>query len=155
MRRHEPTLGHENQSVEARARVACAQMQYRAQLAVKVRILDNTIRLRLDRMEVGQIGAGSQVAGATNFPGGEAFRYTLEPTGTACSAKFCDGVIKIVISAGAAAAWASDETQVGIYETLALSTGSLELSIEKDFECLEPRRGENQSNRFKNPKNVI
>ena len=106
-------------------------------------------------MEVDQIGAGSQVAGATDFPGGETFRYILDPTGTACSAEFCDGAIKIMISAGAAAAWASDEAQVGIYETLVLPTGSLVLSIEKDFECLEPRRGENQSNRFKNPKNLI
>lgn len=122
---------------------------------MKIRILDNTIRLRLDRAEVDQIGAGSRVRGATYFPGGETFCYALEPADAPCSAEFCDGVIKIVISAGAAAAWASDETQVGIYETLALSTGSLELSIEKDFECLEPRRGENQSNRFKNPKNVI
>lgn len=122
---------------------------------MKIRILDNTIRLRLDRAEVDQIGAGSRVGGATYFPGGETFCYALEPADAPCSAEFCDGVIKIVISVGAAAAWASDETQVGIYETLALSTGSLELSIEKDFECLEPRRGENQSNRFKNPKNVI
>ena len=66
--------------------------------------------------------------------------------------EFCDGVIKIVIPAGAAAAWAGDETQVGIYETLARQRARSVLSIEKDFECLEPRGGENQSNRFKNPK---
>lgn len=119
---------------------------------MKIRILDNTIRLRLDRAEVDQIGAGRQVGRATYFPGGGTFRYVLEPAEAPCSVDFRDGVIRVVISVGAAAAWAGDETQVGIYETLSLATGSLVLSIEKDFECLEPRSGENQSNRFKNPK---
>ena len=99
--------------------------------------------------------AGRQVVGSTDFPGGETFRYALEPAGAACAAcaaEFRDGVIRIVISASAAADWAGDEAQVGIYETLLLPTGTLVLSIEKDFECLEPRGGENQSNRFKNPK---
>ncbi len=119
---------------------------------MKVRILDNTIRLRLDRAEVDQVGAGHQVVGSTDFPGGAKFCYILEPAGSACTAEFRNGVIRIVISASDAADWASDDAQVGIYETLLLPTGTLVLSIEKDFECLEPRGGENQSNRFKNPK---
>jgi len=122
---------------------------------MKVRILDNTIRLRLDRAEVDQMGAGRQVVGSTEFPGGETFRYTVEPADAACTAEFRDGVIRIVISVSAAADWAGDEAQVGIYETLLLPTGTLVLSIEKDFECLEPRGGENQSNRFKNPKALM
>ena len=40
---------------------------------MKVRMLDNTIRLRLDRAEVDQMGAGRQVVGSTEFPGGETF----------------------------------------------------------------------------------
>ena len=122
---------------------------------MKVRILANTLRLRLDRSEVDQIGAGSRVLGSTDFPGGETFRYSLEPAGADCTAEFRDGVIRIVISVRAAAAWANDGAQVGIYETLALPTGSLSLLIEKDFECLEPRGGENQSNRFANPKALM
>lgn len=81
---------------------------------MKVRILDNTIRLRLDRAEVDQMGAGRQVVGSTEFPGGETFRYTVEPADAACTAEFRDGVIRIVISASAAADWAGDEAQVGI-----------------------------------------
>lgn len=126
---------------------------------MKVRILDNTIRLRLDRAEVTQIGAGGKVVSSTDFPGGETFRYALEttdePTRTACTAEFRGGIIRIGIAVGAAATWANDEAQVGIYETLLLPTGSLSLLIEKDFECLEPRGGENQSNRFTNPKTLI
>ena len=101
------------------------------------------------------MGAGRQVVGSTDFPGGETFRYALEPAGAGCTAEFSDGVIRIVISASAAADWAGDEAQVGIYETFLLPTGTLVLSIEKDFECLEPRGGENQSNRFKNPKALM
>ena len=122
---------------------------------MKVRILDNTLRLRVDRSDVDQIGAGSRVLGSTDFPGGETFRYSLEPAGADCTAEFRDGIIRIVIAVGAAGTWANDEAQVGIYETLSLPTGSLSLLIEKDFECLEPRGGENQSNRFTNPKTLI
>ena len=49
-------------------------------------------------------------------------------------------------------AWAADEYQVGIRESLPTANHNLELLIEKDFECLEPRSGEDQSNRFVNPK---
>ena len=49
-------------------------------------------------------------------------------------------------------AWVADEYQVGIRESLPTANLNLELLIEKDFECLEPRSGEDQSNRFVNPK---
>ena len=135
------------------ARVACAQDAIQGPAGCENKDIGQHDTVAIGPGEVDQIGAGSRV-GARRILREKRFA-TLEPADAPCSAEFCDGVIKIVISVGAAAAWASDETQVGIYETLALSTGSLELSIEKDFECLEPRRGENQSNRFKNPKNVI
>jgi hypothetical protein len=36
---------------------------------MKLRILDDSIRLRLDRDEVEHLGAGGAVEGATRFPG--------------------------------------------------------------------------------------
>jgi hypothetical protein len=119
---------------------------------MKLRILDSTLRLRLDRAEVEALGRGEAQQAATRFPGGEAFGYRLEPTSEGIGATYDDRGITLRVPSEQLQAWVLDEQQVGICESLALSDGVLVLLIEKDFECLEPRKGEDQSNRFVNPK---
>jgi len=121
---------------------------------VKLRILGDTIRLRLDRAEVDQVGAGNVVSAATTFPDGAVFCYRLEPGMAATEAVFSDGCISLKVLAETLTAWATDDHQVGVYQDLALPEGTLALRIEKDFECLEPRSGEDQGNRFINPKSM-
>lgn len=119
---------------------------------MKLRILDSTLRLRLDRAEVEALGRGEAQQATTHFPGGEAFGYRLEPTSGILSATFDGRGITLCVPSKQLHAWAKDEQLVGIRESLTLSDGMLMLLIEKDFECLEPRSGEDQSNRFVNPK---
>ena len=119
---------------------------------MKIRILDNAIRLRLDRSEVSEIGAGRSLMASTHFPGGEVFGYELTATEKASEAEFDGSAMVLKISRAKLLAWAADEYQVGIRESLPADNHSLELLIEKDFECLAPRSGEDQSNRFVNPK---
>lgn len=119
---------------------------------MKLRILNDSIRLRLDRQEVERLGAGGTVRCATRFPAGAPFGYELGAGGEAVSAAFVDGVMRISVPVTALAAWAGDDTRVGIRESLPLDAGELTVLVEKDFECLEPRPGESQSNRFRNPK---
>lgn len=119
---------------------------------MKLRVLDNTLRLRLDRTEVNALGRGEAQAAATSFPGGEVFGYRLEPTMGKANAVFDGRGITLYVPKQQLEAWAKDEQQVGISESLPLAHGALALLIEKDFECLEPRVGEDQSNRFVNPK---
>ena len=118
---------------------------------MKLRILDSTIRLRLDRAEVDHLGAGRSLMSTTTFPGGGVFSYLLQTADTT-QAAFEGGCITISVAEQTLVAWARDDQQVGISDQLPLASGQLSLLVEKDFECLEPRSGEDQSNRFVNPK---
>ncbi len=118
---------------------------------MKIRILDDSVRLRLDRDEVDAVGRGDAVESTTRFPHGSAFRYRLETGAARTSAAFDDGCITLRVSSDDARTWAETETAVAITGEESLGNGTLRLLIEKDFECLDPRDGENQSNRFRNP----
>lgn len=120
---------------------------------MKIRIYDDSIRLRLDRSEVDDVGEGNSVDGCTRFPGGAEFRYRLAMTDSdAVSADFSDGCIEVSLPKPTAEHWATAETEVSIRGENSIDGGVLTLLIEKDFECLDPREGEDQSNRFVNPK---
>lgn len=116
---------------------------------MKIRIYDDSIRLRLDRSEVEQIGQGLAVEGITRFPAGNQFAYRLSVARAAsATAVFEDGCINVLVPGAQAEHWAHTEAEVSIHAV----DGALKLLIEKDFECLDPREGEDQSNRFVNPK---
>ncbi|MEM9623334.1 MAG: hypothetical protein AAF993_16915 [Pseudomonadota bacterium] len=120
---------------------------------MKIRISDDSIRLRLDRSEVAQIEAGSAVECVTHFSAGNQFRYCLNVAAAGeVSAEFIEGCITVTLPAEVASRWAGTESEVSIRAQQALPAGDLHLLIEKDFECLDPREGEDQSNRFRNPK---
>ena len=120
---------------------------------MKIRIYDDSVRLRLDRAEVERIGRLESIECATRFPSGDAFRYRLRCCDAdAVGATFAAGCIEIALPAARARHWAETESEVAIAADAPLDRGRLSLLIEKDFECLEPRAGEDQSNRFRNPK---
>ena len=122
---------------------------------MKIRISDDSIRLRLDRREVDDIGQGKSVSCSTRFSGGAAFQYgLLVVDGDSVTADFSDGCIEVSLPRKTALRWARDETEVSIHGENEFEGGALALLIEKDFECLDPREGEDQSNRFVNPKAV-
>ena len=122
-------------------------------LTMKIRIHDDSVRLRLDRGEVDTIAAGNPVVCRTRFPGGAEFCYQLiVGDADAVTASFSGGCISVMLPAATAQHWATVESEVSIRAAMALDAGELSLLIEKDFECLEPREGEDQSNRFVNPK---
>lgn len=119
---------------------------------MKIRIHANTVRLRLERDEVDAIARTIPVEETTAFPSGR-FGYRLSIAEvTAPSADFTDGVIEVRLPRRLAVDWASNESEVSIRGSVALEAETLSLLIEKDFECLEPRAGETQKNRFPNPK---
>ena len=78
-------------------------------------------------------------------------RLRLLP-GDAAEAEFSAGAITVRLPANVLKTWAEDETAVSIRESFELAEGALAVLVEKDFECLEPRAGESQANRFQNPK---
>ena len=117
---------------------------------MKLRILDDSIRLRLDRAEVERLGRGGHVEAVTRFPGGTALRYRLT-TGPHEDASYGGGEISVTLPAPAANHWACTESEVSIRARLPVDGGALSILVEKDFECLAPRDGESQTNRFRNP----
>jgi len=120
---------------------------------VKLRLLDDSIRLRLSRSDVLAADEAGVVEGRTRFPGGAIFTFALEtvPSG-APAADFSASRLVVKMPAADVSSWAHDDNAVSLRGELALPDGShLKLLVEKDFECLTPREGEDQGDMFPNP----
>lgn len=115
---------------------------------MKLRIRGNSIRLRLTRGEVDQAGAGKSVRETVNFgPEGKSLGYVLEVREHGPFTASFDGE-QIVVSVPMAetSEWAATD-RVG----LEAESNGLRVLIEKDFACLSPRRGEDETDMFENP----
>ena len=120
---------------------------------MKLRIRDNTIRLRLMRGEVETLQIEGRVSAQTEFPGGHVFSYTVEssPASAELEAAFGDDVLTVRIPEDSVLAWATSE-QVSIEAELLLDDGEmLRLLVEKDFACLAPREGEDEADMYPHP----
>jgi len=120
---------------------------------VKIRIKDNSIRLRLTRGEVDAIRDTGEVISNTGFPGGRKFSYALEssPASVNPAAFYSDNEIRVRLPETMVLAWTSTE-QVSIAGEQTLDDGEkLSILVEKDFKCLVSRPGEDESDMFANP----
>jgi len=120
---------------------------------VKLRIRDNTLRLRLTQGEVETLRSDSVVRATTGFPGGRALAYEVEssPASVTPAAFLSDNVVTVRIPETTVLAWASTD-QVSIESDQLLDDGDkLRILIEKDFQCLAPRDGEDDTDAFPNP----
>lgn len=118
---------------------------------MKLRVLDDSIRLRLARAEVDELAESGAIVATTRFPGGSALSYRLE-VGEGFGASQHGGVVTIMVPVADVAAWAADEELVGLYADLDNGGGALKLIVEKDFHCLIPRPGIDPADFFPNPK---
>lgn len=120
---------------------------------MKLRIRDNSIRLRLTRGEVDRLQAEGLVSARTAFPGGRSFSYLVEssPASVKPAAFFSDNVVTVRLPETAVLAWATSE-QVSIDGELLLDDGdTLHILVEKDFACLAPREGEDEADMYPHP----
>ncbi len=123
--------------------------------AMKLRIRGNSLRLRLTQAEVKRVGAGEPVEDSVRFGPGDSARlvYAVAPSAeeTGLRASFDGTQIRVTVFRDAAAAWASAE-DVSLQATQPVGGGEvLSLLVEKDFACLKPRSGEDDSDAFPNP----
>jgi len=123
---------------------------------MKLRIRGNSLRLRLTKSEVAEIGAGGTVEETVEF-GGEPpqrFIYALMSTDNVenPTAVFDAGRITVFISKAQAGEW-SRTNQIGIEaeKSIGADGRTLRILIEKDFSCLEPRAGEEDVDTFAHP----
>lgn len=120
---------------------------------MKLRIRDSSIRLRLMRGEVEQLHKDGSVAAHTGFAGGRKFSYVIEssPASVTPAAYFDDNAITVRLPETTVLAWATSE-QVSIASDQLLDDGeTLGILVEKDFACLAPREGEDETDMYAHP----
>lgn len=120
---------------------------------MKLRIRDNSIRLRLERGEVDALRDNGMVSAKTGFPGGRDFGYVVEssPASVNPGAVLSDSTVTVRLPETSVLAWANSE-QVSIVGEQRLAEGdTLSILVEKDFACLAPREGEDESDMFPHP----
>jgi hypothetical protein len=115
---------------------------------MKLRMRDDSLRLRLTRSEVDAFAKDGRVESRVTF-GDKRLVYALAHSASAerATARLANDEILVLLPSPAARAWASSET-VGIEAT----DGVLRILIEKDFACLKPREGEDDRDAFPHPK---
>ena len=121
---------------------------------MKLRVRDNSVRLRLTQGEVDRLREHGLVSARTGFPGGREFGYEVEssPASVTPAAFFSDNVITVRLPEATVLAWATTD-QVSIDgEQILVDGNKLRILVEKDFACLAPREGEDESDMFPHPK---
>jgi hypothetical protein len=121
---------------------------------MKLRIRDNSIRLRLTKTEVNRLDTEGSVRSRVNFPGGESLCYEVEssPACVAPVARFEKSCVTVRLPATTVTTWATSD-KVSIADEQQISPGDvLSILVEKDFACLAPRAGEDESDMFEHPR---
>jgi len=120
---------------------------------MKLRLRDDSLRLRLMQSEVDALNADGLVESRTRLPGGELV-YALRADAAAefVAARLEDGRITVSIPADIARDWAMTDV-VSVQGEQPLDRGAvLHILVEKDFRCLVPREGENESDMYPHPR---
>jgi len=121
---------------------------------VKLRLKGNSIRLRVTRSELARLQAGERIQETIRFSADPNARlaYVLEISSHSqpVTVAFVAQQIVVSVSQDQLTSW-SGEHQVGIYASLPVDeTTVLEVSIEKDFACLD-LSDEDNADTFANP----
>lgn len=122
-------------------------------MLLKLRIRDNSIRLRLSQTEVEAVNANGLVRGRVQFSGSNSFDYVLEssPATVKPEAHISNNVLTVRVPQMDVKQWAESE-RVSITSDQLLNDGEqLKILVEKDFACLAPREGEDESDLFPHP----
>ena len=120
---------------------------------MKLRIKDNSVRLRLTRSEVDALRANGTVVSKVEFPGARELRYRLEssPASVNPAAFFSDNAVTVRLPESAVLAWVTTE-QVSLQGEQLLDDGAmLKILVEKDFACLTKREDEDESDMYPHP----
>ena len=119
---------------------------------MKLRIRGNSLRLRLTRGEVEQLATEHQVEESVTFGPGVSLTYAIACREVPSPVAAFDGT-KIVVSCPPAlvSSWARSE-EVGFEAEQSVGEGKvLRILVEKDWNCLTSRPGEEDIDTFPNP----
>ena len=119
---------------------------------MKIRAQGNSVRLRLTQSELEKFRTAKVVNESIPFPDGQQLKYQLVwDNGNTFTAEFNGQIVSVNIPAPQAREWIKTDRE-GIEQRLLLPNGDhLKVLIEKDFQCLHRRPGEDESDAFPNP----
>lgn len=119
---------------------------------MKLRIKGPTLRLRLTQGEMRTLIEEGAVEECVPFAPGVNLIYRLRRAAASqeITASFHNGVVEILVPERTAREWCNTNLVTLAHEQ-ALPEGSLRITLEKDFACLAPRDGEDESDNFPHP----
>ena len=103
--------------------------------------------------EVAELRSKGVVSARTTFPGGRYLHYAVEssPANIRPQAFLSESTLTVRLPETSVLAWSGSE-QVSIQAEQPLDDGgSLSVLVEKDFACLAPREGEDESDMYPHP----
>lgn len=108
---------------------------------MKLRFTPNSVRLRLNRIEVEKLESSGGLSERIEFPGTPltSFVYSLRLGSNSedGSVRFRNQEFEVTVFQDRARAWAHTASEVGLYYNHELSGKSLRIAIEKDFQCID------------------
>ncbi|MDA9820217.1 hypothetical protein N9C06_04790 [Salibacteraceae bacterium] len=117
---------------------------------MKLRILDNSIRLRLSKSEVDLLDEKGELSADTPLPSSN-FKYSLECVESSFQIQHSSEGLKIQVPKDIVSSWANSN-RVGFRHTFELEDGSkTSLLVEKDFKCLTDASESDQSDFYEHP----
>jgi hypothetical protein len=113
---------------------------------VKVRLRNDTMRIRLSQTEVRRLGDGHLIESATHFGPREVLAFRVLPAAE-LTARLDGSAVELHLPAGELRDWATGD-ELTFEREQVWSGGSLKISLEKDLECRHPRKGDDDSDAF-------
>jgi len=121
---------------------------------MKLRLRENSIRLRLLQSEVEQLRKSGSVSETIRFSQFQVLTYILKISNDAAeiSARFESGKITVEVPSNAARNW-TETNLVGLENKQTVNKNmTLKITIEKDFVCLERPLDADNADAFPHPK---
>jgi len=119
---------------------------------MKLRIKDQSIRFRLSQNEVQKLEAVGEIVAIT-YLGESALTYMIKHSlDLLFSCTFLEGEISVTVPQEILQTWCnSDQITIEGKVQKSEQSPSLQILIEKDFQCLLERAGEDESDLYPNP----
>ncbi len=120
---------------------------------MKLRILGDSLRLRLSKRDVAQFSETGRVEDSIHFGSGSMMVYALEHGDDVAGleATFSGRAIAVRMPTSMARTWADTEQVSLTGEQSLQGEATLSLLVEKDFKCAIPRAGEEDYDGFEHP----
>ena len=104
---------------------------------MKLRFRKNSLRLRVNQLEMETLAAGSGLREQVHFPGGASLAYVLDlASGPTASARLENNTIHVSLPAQDVRQWAANE-DIGLYLEFPAKEEPLRVAIEKDLVCID------------------